>query len=222
MPPSRPARRRRRARRRGQRAQPPRLLRHDCEAASFSFSRGRQMTLDPHPGSSLTFRLHCPGSEEGDGRIAMSGSITLRDAAGRPLGRGRIPTRAGRRCGRDLGGPPVRVPVERNARGQRLLSRPTGARVTVSLRGHNFPPARAGRSCWRSLGARSCRTARGGRRRPGAWRAQRTRRAQHPRSSSRAPPRTKTARNGNHRWRFCAWRQASSGMARQASSRSRG
>ena len=71
------------------------FLRPDCEAASFSFTRGRQMRLDPHPGNSVTFRLHCPSSEELEGTVAMSGSIALRDATGQQLGRGRIPVARG-------------------------------------------------------------------------------------------------------------------------------
>jgi RTX calcium-binding nonapeptide repeat (4 copies) len=122
----------------------------DCEEAVFGFSDGRSIELAPHPvrrgGGSVTFELRCPSSEELDGlTLPIAGSIALRRSTGRQvqLGRGDIPKGPGRRCGRELDTPRrVRVRVELNALGRRLLAAQGGARVIVSLRGHNVPHRR--------------------------------------------------------------------------------
>jgi hypothetical protein len=122
----------------------------DCEEASFRFGAGGQesIVLDPHPNrrepESVTFSLRCPRSDDLDGEtIAMSGSIALRGGTGRQLGRGTIPEGPGRRCGSAVVAPlRVLIVVQLNPRGRRLLSRPGGARVLVSLSGRNVPHAR--------------------------------------------------------------------------------
>jgi hypothetical protein len=120
-----------------------------CESADFNFGPfgERSATVDAYPRRNtrryVVFQIDCPPGDDGEFE-GIGGRITLRQAGGRrrALGAGRIPPRLGERC-RDLDPirtpPPVPVRVTLNDRARRLMSRPGGVAVSVSLSGSSLP-----------------------------------------------------------------------------------
>ena len=125
----------------------------DCEQMHFALptrtADARVVEPEPYPYSvdrrSLAFRVRCPydvtdGYPNG---VALTGQLRIRALDGRLLGQVSIPA-AGRACARadfveDPGAlPRVRIRVELNSAGRRLLSR--RAHIVVAYSGRNVPP----------------------------------------------------------------------------------